>query len=200
VLCVLSCGLRLKSKSPGRLLKILSSLSSGVEVKAGQALFRVSAHSCSHPTVMKEMCAECGADLQGSEAPREAAAADIAMVHSIPELKRLLKSRKLALLVDLDQTLIHTTHDAIHPNMKDVYHFQLYGSQSPWYHTRMRPRTSTFLQKIAQYYELHICTFGARMYAHTIAGFLDPDAKYFSHRILSRDESFNSKSKTANLS
>ena len=55
------------------------------------------------------------------------------MIHSIPELKvsnteavdlgkkdqdRLRKSRKLVLLVDLDQTLIHTTNDNIPPNIK----------------------------------------------------------------------------------
>lgn len=31
---------------------------------------------------------------------------------------RLLKDRKLVLLVDLDQTLIHTTNDNIPPNLK----------------------------------------------------------------------------------
>ena len=78
--------------------------------------------------------------------------------------------------------------------------FQLYGSKSPWYHTRMRPRTAEFLENISKLYELHIVTFGARLYAHTITKFLDKDSKYFSHRILSRDECFDNKSKTANLS
>lgn len=31
---------------------------------------------------------------------------------------RLLKDRKLVLLVDLDQTLVHTTNDNIPPNLK----------------------------------------------------------------------------------
>ena len=115
-------------------------------------------------------------------------------VHAIPELKvssseakdlgredqaRLTQDRKLVLLVDLDQTLIHTTNDSIPPNLKDVYHFQLYGHHSPWYHTRVRPGTAAFLQKISALYELHICTFGARLYAHTIAAYLDPDKKFF---------------------
>jgi hypothetical protein len=52
---------------------------------------------------------------------------------------------------------------------------------------------------MSKYYELHICTFGARNYAHMIAMFLDPDGKFFSHRILSRDECFDPNSKTANL-
>ncbi len=170
---------------------------------------------------MKNMCAECGMDLEQDMSIVPATSqkkkqAQIAIVHSIPELKvssqvaqnlgmedekRLLKHRRLVLLVDLDQTLIHTTNENIPANMRDVLHFQLHNHpNSPWYHTRIRPKTADFLKKISSLYELHIVTFGARMYAHTIAKFLDPETKYFSHRILSRDECFDSRSKTANLS
>lgn len=84
--------------------------------------------------------------------------------------------------------------------LQDVYHFQLsHGNMMPWYHTRIRPMTEKFLENVSKLYELHICTFGSRMYAHIIAKFLDPDGKYFSHRILSRDECFNQNSKMANL-
>lgn len=82
---------------------------------------------------------------------------------------------------------------------QDVYHFQLYGPNSPWYHTRLRPGALQFLTTMHPYYELHICTFGARNYAHMIAQFLDQDGNLFSHRILSRDECFNATSKTDNL-
>lgn len=40
--------------------------------------------ACIHPTVMKDMCAECGADLRKEEA---ITAASVPMVHSIPDLK-----------------------------------------------------------------------------------------------------------------
>lgn len=40
--------------------------------------------SCVHPTVMKDMCAECGADLRKDDV---VTAASVPMVHSIPELK-----------------------------------------------------------------------------------------------------------------
>lgn len=136
------------------------------------------------------------------------------MVHSIPDLKvtqklaqklgqddtrRLLQDRKLVLLVDLDQTIIHTTNDNVPANIKGIHHFQLYGPKSPWYHTRLRPRTPQFLECMSKLYELHICTFGARNYAHTIAQILDPQKKIFSQRILSRDECFNATSKMDNL-
>ncbi|XP_046394890.1 RNA polymerase II subunit A C-terminal domain phosphatase isoform X2 [Ischnura elegans] len=111
---------------------------------------------------------------------------------------RLLKERKLVLMVDLDQTLIHTTNDDVLPNLKDVHHFKLDGG-SPWYHTRLRPGTHKFLENMSKLYELHICTFGSRRYAHAIADILDCSKKFFSHRILSRDECFNPNTKTANL-
>lgn len=41
---------------------------------------------CRHPTVMKEMCAGCGADLRTDES-RKKDTAVVPMVHSVPELK-----------------------------------------------------------------------------------------------------------------
>lgn len=80
-----------------------------------------------------------------------------------------------------------------------MYHFQLYGQNSPWYHTRIRPGTINFLKNIEFQYELHICTFGARNYAHMITQFLDESGRLFSQRILSRDECLNATSKKDNL-
>ncbi|XP_068620223.1 RNA polymerase II subunit A C-terminal domain phosphatase isoform X2 [Battus philenor] len=170
---------------------------------------------CKHPTVMKEMCAECGADLRKDESIKHDVAS-VPMVHSVPELKvseelaqklgredadRLLKDKKLVLLVDLDQTLVHTTNDNVPPNLKDVLHFFLRGpgNTGRWCHTRLRPRTKVFLESASKNYELHVCTFGARQYAHAVAELLDPEKKYFSHRILSRDECFDARTKAANL-
>ncbi|ESO87837.1 hypothetical protein LOTGIDRAFT_179207 [Lottia gigantea] len=212
--------LKLKAPDDGFVKKIC--VKEGQLCQPGANLLEIEPQSstvCTHPTVMKDMCAECGADLRcelGLAGDRkEPVQASVAMVHCIPELivseevalelgkadeNRLLESRKLALLVDLDQTLIHTTNDSIPNKLKDVYHFQLWhGRKLLWYHTKFRPGTKDFLKKISEMYELHICTFGVRMYAHTIARFIDPDGKYFSHRILSRDECFDAMSKTANL-
>ncbi|CAK9800255.1 RNA polymerase II subunit A C-terminal domain phosphatase [Anthophora plagiata] len=199
----------------GRVTKLL--VKEGDVVQPGQVIMTL--EGCKHPTVMKDLCAECGVDLRVEGIGKEnesikISQASVPMVHSVPELKvcpelaekigkedeqRLLNDRKLALLVDLDQTIVHTTNDNVPPNMKDVYHYQLYGPNSPWYHTRLRPNTRHFLSEMSRLYELHICTFGARNYAHTVAALLDKDGTLFSHRILSRDECFDPASKTANL-
>uniref|UniRef100_A0A182QNG6 RNA polymerase II subunit A C-terminal domain phosphatase n=1 Tax=Anopheles farauti TaxID=69004 RepID=A0A182QNG6_9DIPT len=200
---------RLKATKSGVVKKRLAR--EGATVAKGKPVLELG--QCSHTTVIKDMCADCGADLRQDE-PSSCSKASVPMIHSVPELKvtetlakklgqadteRLLNDRKLVLLVDLDQTLIHTTNDNVPNNLKDVYHFQLYGPNSPWYHTRLRPGALEFLAKMHPYYELHICTFGARNYAHMIAQFLDKDGNFFSHRILSRDECFNATSKTDNL-
>ncbi|XP_071444503.1 RNA polymerase II subunit A C-terminal domain phosphatase [Hetaerina americana] len=198
---------KLKATQVGTVVKLYAA--EGETVNPGEPLFELG--KCYHPTVMKDMCAECGADLRMDN--YDIRHASVPMVHSVPELKvsveqaqilgqadedRLLKQRKLILMVDLDHTLIHTTNDDILPNLKDVHHFQLDGG-SPWYHTRLRPGTHKFLENMSRLYELHICTFGSRRYAHAIAAILDCSKKFFSHRILSRDECFNPNTKTANL-
>lgn len=179
----------------------------------------VKVEECSHPIVMKGLCAECGQDLtqlQSANGKQQApiSTATVSMVHSVPELmvsseqaeqlgredqQRLHRNKKLVLMVDLDQTLIHTTEQHCHRmSYKGILHFQL-GRGEPMLHTRLRPHCKEFLEKIAKLYELHVFTFGSRLYAHTIAGFLDPEKKLFSHRILSRDECIDPFSKTGNL-
>ncbi|XP_071592384.1 RNA polymerase II subunit A C-terminal domain phosphatase [Heliangelus exortis] len=205
---------KLKAERPG-VVRELCALP-GQVIAPGGVLVRL--EGCSHPVVMKGLCAECGQDLtqirskNGKNMPLSTAT--VSMVHSVPELKvsseqaeqlgredqqRLHRNRKLVLMVDLDQTLIHTTEQHCQQmSNKGIFHFQL-GRGEPMLHTRLRPHCKEFLEKIAKLYELHVFTFGSRLYAHTIAGFLDPEKKLFSHRILSRDECIDPFSKTGNL-
>ncbi|XP_068023834.1 RNA polymerase II subunit A C-terminal domain phosphatase isoform X2 [Melanerpes formicivorus] len=202
---------KLKAERPGVVRELCAR--PGQVIAPGGVLVRL--EGCSHPVVMKGLCAECGQDLTQirSRNGRQSVAlstATVSMVHSVPELKqaeqlgredqqRLHRSRKLVLMVDLDQTLIHTTEQHCQQmSNKGIFHFQL-GRGEPMLHTRLRPHCKEFLEKIAKLYELHVFTFGSRLYAHTIAGFLDPEKKLFSHRILSRDECIDPFSKTGNL-
>lgn len=119
--------------------------------------------------------------------------------------RRLLASRRLSLVVDLDQTIIHATvdptvgewkEDKDNPNyeaLKGVKQFQLIddgpGMRGCWYYIKLRPGLEEFLQNVAELYELHIYTMGTRAYAQNIADIIDPTRKLFGDRILSRDES-----------
>ncbi|TRY96814.1 hypothetical protein DNTS_015988, partial [Danionella cerebrum] len=206
---------KLKSDRPGVVRELCCQ--SGQVIAPGAVIAKVD--ECSHPIVMKGLCAECGQDLtqlqsKNGKQQMPISTATVSMVHSVPELmvsseqaeqlgredqQRLHRNRKLVLMVDLDQTLIHTTEQhSQRLSNKGIFHFQL-GRGEPMLHTRLRPHCKEFLEKIAKLYELHVFTFGSRLYAHTIAGFLDPEKKLFSHRIMSRDECIDPSSKTGNL-
>lgn len=119
--------------------------------------------------------------------------------------RRLLSARKLSLVVDLDQTIIHATVDPTvaewqkdernpnHDAVKDVRAFQLVddvpNARGCWYYIKLRPGLDDFLEAISKIYELHIYTMGTRAYAQNIAMIIDPERKIFGDRILSRDES-----------
>ena len=126
--------------------------------------------------------------------------------------ERLRRSRKLSLIVDLDQTIIHATvdptvgewiADANNPNhsaLADVSRFQLppdpsqplhaaTEADSCWYYVKPRPGLREFLRECAQLYEMHVYTMGTRTYADEICKIIDPDGALFGERVLSRDES-----------
>ena len=119
--------------------------------------------------------------------------------------RRLLASKKLSLVVDLDQTIIHATVDPTvadwqkdeenpnHDAVRDVQAFLLKDdgpiNKGCWYYVKLRPGLKQFLENVSKMYELHIYTMGTRQYAKNIADIIDPDHKVFGDRILSRDES-----------
>ena len=119
--------------------------------------------------------------------------------------RRLLASKKLSLVVDLDQTIVHATVDPTvaewqkdeknpnHGAVRDVRAFQLVDDgqsiRGCWYYIKLRPGLQEFLENISKLYELHIYTMGTRAYAQNIATLIDPGRKIFGERILSRDES-----------
>lgn len=125
--------------------------------------------------------------------------------------RRLLASKKLSLVVDLDQTIIQATvdptvadwqkdeHNPNHDAVKDVRAFLLKddgpGNRGCWYYIKLRPGLKDFLENVSKIYELHIYTMGTRAYAKNIAEIIDPEHKIFGDRILSRDESGSSTAK-----
>jgi RNA polymerase II subunit A-like phosphatase len=179
--------------------------------------------ACKHEVQFGNLCADCGKDMTTvtyNTVALDTARATVNAVHGHTSLlvsraeasksddeakRRLLSSRKLSLVVDLDQTIIQATVDPTvaewqrdpqnpnYPAVKDVRAFQLIddgpGARGCWYYIKLRPGLQEFLATISRYYELHIYTMGTRTYAQSIAKIVDPDRKIFADRILSRDES-----------
>ena len=199
-----------------------------LEIKKGQVITGKTGvaeieEACKHEIQYGGICANCGKDMttvQYNSTSKNTERATINTVHGHTQLlvsqaeaskadeetkRRLLDSKKLSLVVDLDQTIIHATvdptvaewqRDPSNPNydaVKDVRAFQLVddgpGARGCWYYIKLRPRLEDFLDRISKCYELHIYTMGTRAYAENIAKIIDPERKIFGDRILSRDES-----------
>ncbi|KAL2163770.1 hypothetical protein VTH06DRAFT_5829 [Thermothelomyces fergusii] len=181
---------------------------------------------CSHEIQFQGLCGMCGKDMtevNWAAETSDTARAPINMVHDQTNLtvsavqaqrteqelqRRLLKSRKLSLVVDLDQTIIQACidptvgewqKDPTNPNhelAKEVRSFQLDDGPTDlarrcWYYIKMRPGLQDFLRRIAEMYELHVYTMGTRAYAQNVARVVDPDKKLFGNRVISRDENGN---------
>ncbi|KAL8870886.1 MAG: hypothetical protein Q9174_003172 [Haloplaca sp. 1 TL-2023] len=179
--------------------------------------------SCSHDVQFGGMCVKCGLDMTQLTYVADqvdATRATINLVHDKTSLvvsaheakkiedeakRRLLGSKKLSLVVDLDQTVIQACVEPTigdwkknpenpnHEAVKDVREFQLVedaaGTRGCWYYIKLRPGLAEFLERMSDLFELHIYTMGTRGYAQKIAQIIDPQRKYFGDRILSRDES-----------
>ncbi|KAI0104264.1 hypothetical protein GGR51DRAFT_561071 [Nemania sp. FL0031] len=205
-------------------------------IKEGQVIdndqgFVVIEETCSHEVQYAGLCALCGKDMKQQDYATESLdteRATVSMVHDNVALtvshgqaeraemqlqRRLLKERKLSLVVDLDQTIIHACieptigewqQDPTNPNyeaVKDVRSFQLDDgprglASGCWYYIKMRPGLVEFLEKMAEIFELHVYTMGTRAYALNIAKIVDPTQKLFGNRVISRDENGNMAAKS----
>ncbi|KAH8645811.1 hypothetical protein BX600DRAFT_373960, partial [Xylariales sp. PMI_506] len=179
---------------------------------------------CPHSEQIHGLCAMCGKDMMAGNWAADGFDTDratIAMVHDDIALKvsateaarlelqlqeRLLGQRKLSLVVDLDQTIIHACidptvrewqSDPSNPNyeaVRDVRSFQLddgprsLDNSGCWYYIKLRPGLAGFLERMSKIFEMHVYTMGTRAYAQEIAKIVDPDMKIFANRIISRDE------------
>uniref|UniRef100_A0A1I7XZ84 protein-serine/threonine phosphatase n=1 Tax=Steinernema glaseri TaxID=37863 RepID=A0A1I7XZ84_9BILA len=95
---------------------------------------------------------------------------------------------KPILLIDLDHTLIHSTNNLQDHPMSDSI-FTIPGRM-----VKIRPYCQEFLETMSKLYEMHVTTLSSRTYALTIVEHLDPEGRFFSGRVISRDE-FGSRKK-----
>ncbi|KAJ8475975.1 hypothetical protein OPV22_019702 [Ensete ventricosum] len=126
------------------------------------------------------------------------AAAQRDRARRLVEQNRMVASRKLSLVLDLDHTLLNSTKfvdvDPLHEELlrrkekqdrgKPRRHLFRLRHMGLW--TKLRPGIWNFLEKANELFELHICTLGNRAYAAEMAKLLDPTGCLFAGRVMSR--------------
>jgi RNA polymerase II subunit A-like phosphatase len=193
---------------------------------------------CSHGVIHHGLCALCGKDLT-LHAPElllktvHMSQASMASIFLRPEeakrleretASRLLKERRLSLVVDLDQTLLHASmlpdietwisqpDHIYYKDCRDIIRIQLEQEKKSsftetnasvteidpsrhYHYIKLRHGVREFLNEIHSLYELHIYTMGTRSYAEAVARLLDPTKELFHDRIVARDSHLLSGSK-----
>ncbi|CEP61316.1 protein serine/threonine phosphatase LALA0_S03e00144g [Lachancea lanzarotensis] len=208
-------------------------LSLGDEFVSDSAVVAEVSQPCTHDVTYGSLCVVCGKAVEEYEDQNlnntGFSNSKLTMAHNNTNIKvserqaasiekttqkQLRELKKLVLVVDLDQTVIHCgvdptikewANDPSNPNfdaLKNVQSFSLdedpvlppfyMGPRPPTrkcqYYVKLRPGLQEFFEKVAPHFELHIYTMATRAYALEIAKIIDPAGELFGDRILSRDE------------
>ena len=197
-----------------------------LNVTVGQVITNVTMvadveEACRHEVQFGGLCAECGKDMKEvknyNSTVKGTDRATFNTIHDRQGMqtvmiskgeteradeeakRRLIESRKLTLVVDLDQTVIQCCveetvgewkNDPSNPNheaLKDVASFRLPRDDKTYY-VKPRPGLREFLAEVSKLYEMHVYTMASRDYAQLVTNFIDPERTIFGPRVLSRDE------------
>ncbi|KAF5839217.1 hypothetical protein DUNSADRAFT_1353 [Dunaliella salina] len=126
------------------------------------------------------------------------------------EVARLLNSRRLVLILDLDHTLLHSVRLAEVPpelvtQLEAIQRAESTGQaqllhclrlQNLW--TKLRPGVFEFLEACRGLFEMHIYTMGDRSYAAQIRALLDPQRRLFSS-VISQNDSTSTAAKNLDV-
>lgn len=166
------------------------------------------AEICAHPVMMRNMCAVCGKiielnasstlsalTLQGGNTVR--ITGNEANKIQQGKTTTLRKHRKLALVLDIDNTLVHATHaDGSTPSITvqddgEIHHLPLEEqSRGMVRHLviKKRPHVDYFLAQAQELFQMTIYTAGTKRYAEAVARVIDPTKVYIGNRIVARND------------
>ena len=107
----------------------------------------------------------------------------------------LKSQRKIALVLDIDHTLLHAhmTPTEAKPYGYEHCDLKYLPLTSPYGHIshhwlKLRPNLLQFLEEANKTCLLYVYTHGTRSYAEGVAAILDPTKKYFANRIFSKTD------------
>ncbi|KAK2634527.1 hypothetical protein Ddye_029319 [Dipteronia dyeriana] len=89
--------------------------------------------------------------------------------------------KRITLVLDLDETLVHSTTE---PCDNADFTFQVFfNMKDHTVYVRQRPFLQTFLERVAEMFEIIIFTASQSIYAERLLDMLDPDKKLISRRV-----------------
>ncbi|XVE88322.1 hypothetical protein DITRI_Ditri19aG0060500 [Diplodiscus trichospermus] len=131
-------------------------------------------------------------------------------IRSLPELSDVVSSfhpsmdptearrrNPITLVLDLDETLVHSTLE--HCDDTDFTFTVFFNMKEHTVYVKQRPYLQTFLEKVAEMFEIVIFTASQSIYAEELLDILDPDRKLISRRVYRESCIFSDGSYTKDL-
>lgn len=107
------------------------------------------------------------------------------------------KRKSVTLVLDLDETLVHSTLE--HLDDADFTFTVFFNMKEHTVYVKQRPYLQTFLEKVAEMFEVVIFTASQSIYAEQLLDILDPYAKLISRRVYRESCIFSDGSYTKDL-
>ncbi|KAK3226229.1 hypothetical protein Dsin_006091 [Dipteronia sinensis] len=123
-------------------------------------------------------------------------------------IKKLFDEKKLQLVIDLDQTLLHSKSvEKLNLEEKYLENIQadsgggglFYKLETPERMVKLRPFVRNFLKEASTMFELYIYPMGSEFYGKRMAQLLDPQGNYFDNRVISKHDLIDKGKKTLDL-
>nr|XP_029121014.1 CTD small phosphatase-like protein 3 [Elaeis guineensis]XP_029121015.1 CTD small phosphatase-like protein 3 [Elaeis guineensis] len=111
--------------------------------------------------------------------------------------KEMQQRKPITLVLDLDETLVHSTLE--HCDDADFTFPVFFNMKQHTVYVRRRPHLQLFLERVAQMFEIVIFTAGQSIYAEQLLDILDPEKKLISQRIYRESCIFSDGSYTKDL-
>lgn len=106
-------------------------------------------------------------------------------------------SKAVTLVLDLDETLVHSTLE--HCDDADFTFTVFFNMKEHTVYVKQRPHLHTFLERVAEIFEVIIFTASQSIYAEQLLDILDPDGKLISRRVYRESCIFSDGSYTKDL-
>ncbi|XWS15919.1 hypothetical protein CRYUN_Cryun34aG0043500 [Craigia yunnanensis] len=111
--------------------------------------------------------------------------------------KEACRRKPITLVLDLDETLVHSTLE--HCDDADFTFTVFFNMKEHTVYVKQRPHVQTFLEKVAEMFEVVIFTASQSIYAEQLLDILDPDRKIISRRVYRESCIFSDGSYTKDL-
>eukprot|EP00921_Rhytidocystis_pertsovi_P021308 GHVQ01034040.1.p1 GENE.GHVQ01034040.1~~GHVQ01034040.1.p1 ORF type:complete len:793 (+),score=134.49 GHVQ01034040.1:308-2686(+) len=155
-------------------------------------------------TVKSSCVSSCAVSPSGSVGGFSSSSSSSLLVKSARTLsgevsRQLVESGKLALILDLDNTILHTlaqaklgleleTEDFVDKKgQPELYKFSLPSNRQSQYFLKLRPGLREMLVHLEPFFELSIYTNATKEYTNVVLDTIDPDNKLFGNRVIARD-------------